>query len=212
MYDLSDDTVIVYTDICLKVCPEDVFPEKRSYVMATANEFEKSALVIGILSSAEERRQELLDILEENFGEILEVSQTYDFPYTDYYDEEMSGHPVRYLIMFRNLINPALLADIKIKTNGIEKTFANEKGRRINIDPGILTLHNFILATCKNRSHRIPLQNGVYGEVTLIYQDKDFQRLPWTYADYSCDEIKQSLREFRTEYKEIVRANLSKCV
>lgn len=173
--------------------------------MATAYEFEKCALVIGILSSLEERRTELLSLLEQNFGSISEVSETKDFPYTDYYDVEMSGHPVRYLILFENLVNPSQLADIKTKTNELEKIFANEAGRRINIDPGILSLHNFILATCKNRSHRIPLTKGVYGEVTLIYQDKDFQRLPWTYADYSAEEIKEILRNFRLKYKEITR-------
>lgn len=173
--------------------------------MAVAYEFDKTALVIGILSSLEEKRDELLSLLQQNFGEILEVSETKDFPYTDYYDDEMSGHPVRYLIMFKKLINPADLADIKTRTNELEKTFANEAGRRINIDPGLLSLHNFILATCKNRSHRIPLSKGVYGEVTLIYQDKDFQRLPWTYADYSADDIREILRDFRLKYKAMLK-------
>lgn len=173
--------------------------------MATAYEFEKCALVIGILSSLEERREELISLLEENFGPVSEVSETKDFPYTDYYDQEMSGHPVRYLIMFENLINPGELANIKTRTNELEKNFANEAGRRINIDPGILSLHNLILATCKNRSHRIPLAKGVYGEVTLIYQDKDFQKLPWTYADYAADDIRKILKDFRLKYKEIAR-------
>lgn len=173
--------------------------------MATACEFEKTALVIGILSSLEEKREELFSLLEENFGPVFKVSPTMDFPYTDYYDREMSGHPVRYLIMFRNLINPSELSDIKTRTNELEKIFANEAGRRINIDPGILSLHNFILATCKNRSHRIPLTKGVYGEVTLIYQDKDFQRLPWTYADYSAENIKEILKDFRLSYKTLTK-------
>lgn len=169
--------------------------------MAIANDFEKTALIIGILSTFEEKRTELFKLLEENFGPILAVSETKDFPYTDYYDKEMSGHPVRYILMFKNLIDPQQLADIKLRTNELEKTFANEAGRRINIDPGLLSLHSLILATCKNRSHRIPLSKGVYGEVTLIYQDKDFQKLPWTYADYADEEIKKILRDFRLTYK-----------
>lgn len=169
--------------------------------MAKAKDFEKSALVIGILSSLEEKHNELIELLESKFGPVMEQSEVMDFPYTDYYDSEMSGHPVRYLIIFKNLINPQNLAQIKLETNKLELQFANEKGRRINIDPGILSLDNFILATCKDRSHRIPLQNGVYGEVTLIYQDKNFQRLPWTYADYSADNIKSVLCRFRDLYK-----------
>ena len=169
--------------------------------MAKAKDFEKSALVIGILSSLEDRHQELIELLESNFGPVLEQSEVMDFPYTDYYDVEMSGHPVRYFLMFKELINPQELAHIKLLTNSLELRFANENGRRINIDPGILSLDNFILATCKDRSHRIPLMDGVYGEVTLIYQDKDFQRLPWTYADYSAENIRAVLRHFRDLYK-----------
>jgi len=172
--------------------------------MANARPYEHTALVIGILSSCEERRDELFSLLSAEFGPFKDVSSTMDFPYTDYYDFEMSGHPVRYLVLFENLIDPSELAGIKIRTNALEKQFLGANGRRINLDPGILSLSNFILATCKDRSHRIPLQHGVYGEVTLIYQDRDFQRLPWTYADYSSEEVKSVLRKFRTQYKSLL--------
>lgn len=169
--------------------------------MAQAKDFKNTALVIGILSTLEEERDILIEKLTEQFGPIEQISPTLPFPYTDYYDKEMSGHPVRYLILFKNLVNPQNLAEIKTKTNEIEHFFENQAGRRINIDPGILSLANFILATCKDRSHRVPLSMGIYAEVTLIYQDHDFQRLPWTYADYSSDEVKAVLRDFRTAYK-----------
>ena len=104
-----------------------------------------------------------------------------------------------------NTVDPERLADIKTRTNEIEMLFADGKGnRRINLDPGILSLSSFILATCKDRSHRIPLRNGIYAETTLIYQNRDFQRLPWTYADYSSDEVRSVLREFRSAYKEML--------
>ncbi len=175
--------------------------------MATARPFEKTALVIGILSSYEEKRKELIQRLTDEFGPVLIETPAMDFPYTDYYDKEMSGHPVRYFIMFRTLINPSELAKIKIKTNEIEHFFENSSGRRINIDPGIMSLANFILATCKDRSHRIPLSEGVYGEVTLIYQDKDYQILPWTYADYASPEVREILRSFRMSYRLLLRNN-----
>lgn len=169
--------------------------------MAKARPFEKTALVIAILSTCEERREDLLSLLEEKFGKIAKVSQTFDFSYTDYYDQEMGSRPVRYLILFENLVDPSELADIKTATNALEMQFLGSNGRKINLDPGILSLSSFILATCKDRSHRIPLKNGIYAETTLIYQDKDFQRLNWTYADYSSEEIKAVLRDFRSVYK-----------
>ena len=180
--------------------------------MATARDFRKCALVIGILSTSEDRREEITTMLETDFGPVEEQSPVLDFPYTDYYDNEMGGRPDRFFLLFENPVDPALLADIKTRTNEIEMLFADAEGkRRINLDPGILSLSSFILATCKDRSHRIPLKNGIYAETTLIYQTRDFQRLPWTYADYSSDGVRAILRDFRTEYrKTLVRENSQK--
>ena len=170
--------------------------------MATAREFQKCALVIGVLSALEDKREEIIKKLEKEFGPIETASPVLDFPYTDYYDSEMGKRPVRYLLLFENLVDPSDLADIKTKTNQIETTFAAADGnRRVNLDPGTLSLANFILATCKDRSHRIPLKDGIYGETTLIYQDHDFQVLPWTYADYRSDDIRAILRNFRDAYR-----------
>lgn len=170
--------------------------------MATARAYSKCALVIGVLSTAEERRAELLSVLEKNFGPIEMQSPNMDFFFTDYYDSEMGSRPQRYLLLFRNLVDPSDLAGIKIRTNELEKLFATAEGNRhVNLDPGVLSLSSFILATCKDRSHRIPLHDGIYGETTLIYKDHDFQSLPWTYADYRSDEIRSLLRAFRDIYK-----------
>lgn len=177
--------------------------------MALAAPFCRTALVMGILSSAEERRGELFSCLEKSFGPIKKVSETFDFSFTDYYDSEMGKRPVRYVLLFENLVDPASLSEIKLKTNELEILFEDPagegQGRKINIDPGLLSLSNFILATCKDRSHRIPLQNGIYGETTLLYKDKDFQALPWTYADWKSDELRAVLRDFRTEYKGMIK-------
>ena len=176
--------------------------------MATAREFQKCALVMGILSTSEDRREEITEILIKNFGPIEQQSPVLDFPYTDYYDSEMGSRPVRYLLLFRNLVDPSTLSDIKTQTNNLEKQFADANGnRKLNLDPGILSLSNFILATCKDRSHRIPLKDGIYAETTLIYQDHGFQTLPWTYADYRSDEIRTILKAFRDTYRTILKSN-----
>ena len=176
--------------------------------MATAREFQKCALVVGVLSTIEDKREEIIINLENEFGPIETTSPVLDFPYTDYYDSEMGRRPVRYLLLFENLVDPSALADIKTETNEIEKSFADENGnRRVNLDPGTLSLANFILATCKDRSHRIPLKDGIYGETTLIYQDHDFQALPWTYADYRSDDVRAILRNFRDIYRKKLKEN-----
>ena len=176
--------------------------------MAMAREFQKCALVMGILSTSEDRREEITEILIKNFGPIEQQSPVLDFPYTDYYDSEMGSRPVRYLLLFRNLVDPSTLSDIKTQTNNLEKRFSDAKGnRKLNLDPGILSLSSFILATCKDRSHRIPLKDGIYAETTLIYQDHGFQTLPWTYADYRSDEIRTILKAFRDTYRTILKSN-----
>ena len=174
--------------------------------MATAEKFEKSALVMGVLSTAEDRREELFDLLEKNFGKIRKVSPVMDFSFTDYYDGEMGARPVRYVLLFDNLVDPSDLADLKTRSNELETLFSDAEptegqGRHVNLDPGLLSLSNFILATCKNRSHRIALRNGIYAEVTLLYQNRDFRALPWTYADWASDELRAVLRSFRAELR-----------
>lgn len=178
--------------------------------MAEAREFQRCALMIGVLSTLEVQHDRLISVLEENFGPVDMHSPVMDFSYTDYYDSEMGGRPVRYLLLFHDLIDPSALADIKTLTNELEKQFSLDGNRRINLDPGTLSLANLILATCKDRSHRIPLKDGIYGETTLIYQDHDFQRLPWTYADYSSDEVRSVLRSFRSRYRELLSATEKK--
>ena len=173
--------------------------------MAEAREFQRCALIIGVLSTLESQHDRLIAVLEDYFGPVDMHSPVLDFSFTDYYDDEMGGRPVRYLLLFRNLIDPSALADIKTLTNELEKQFSLEGNRRINLDPGTLSLANLVLATCKDRSHRIALKDGIYGETTLIYQDHDFQRLPWTYADYSSEEVRSILRSFRTRYRELLK-------
>ncbi len=170
--------------------------------MAKATEFQKCALVVGVLSAMEEGRDAFISELVQSFGPVEIQSRVMDFPYTDYYDSEMEKRPVRYLLFFRNLVDPSCLASFKTTTNRIEQLFLTPSGgRKVNLDPGILSLSSFILATCKDRSHRIPLRDGIYAETTLIYKDHDFRSLDWTYADYRSDEIRSVLRSFRDRYK-----------
>ncbi|MCK5156994.1 MAG: DUF4416 family protein, partial [Spirochaetales bacterium] len=103
-------------------------------------------------------------------------------------------------LTFNQLVEPDRLAEIKELTNLIEEEFRSGNKRRVNLDPGILSETRFILATTKDRGHRVPLKNGIYGEVTLIYMNKEFKPLPWTYADF-CDPVYRNLlKEIRKLY------------
>ena len=85
--------------------------------------------------------------------------------------------------------------------------FADGNGnRKINLDPGLLSLSSLILATTKNNVHRIPLQKGIYGEVTLMYVNREYQTLPWTYADYRTPAFHEIFKEMRTLLKKKFKA------
>jgi len=168
--------------------------------MGEVRSFDPSMLIMGVLSSDEERHPELFSLLTKQFGPILEESEKVPFTFTDYYNKEMGSEPQRFFLVFEKLYDPSLLAEAKLITNMIEEEFKQDGGRTINLDPGLLSAANLILATTKNRSHRIPLQKGIYAEVTLFYENGGFNALPWTYADYRSKEFCMLFKRYRSEY------------
>ncbi len=173
--------------------------------MGAVRAFDPVCLVMGVLSTRPDRNQELFDLLSEHFGKIREVTDAVPFTFTGYYDEEMGGRPLRFFIVFEHLFDPSVLAKLKAETNDMEKLFAEDGKRKINLDPGILSADNFILATTKDRSHRVPLSDGMYAEVTLMYANGQFNALPWTYADYRSDAFRALFKRFRQEYLQQLR-------
>jgi len=144
--------------------------------------------------------------LEETFGEIDFVSERIPFDFTDYYTEEMGENLFRHFITFKNLIDRTRLPEIKIITNRLEEKYANTSGnRRINIDPGYICLEHVILATTKGYSHRPYLRSGIYADLTLLYKNKSFQPLEWTYPDYRQEDIIKLFNRFRSQYLESLR-------
>jgi len=145
---------------------------------------EPSLLFISTLYSKEDSFNHSRKLLEENFGETLFISPSLLWDYSSYYKDEIGWPLSRQFIFFKNLIDPGLLADIKLKTNEIEDSLSSGGKRSINLDPGCLTLSNVVLASTKNYSHRIYLGKGIYAEVTLIYKDHTYKPYLFTYSDY----------------------------
>jgi hypothetical protein len=169
--------------------------------MGTAGQFTPEKLVMGILCSRPAREKELLDGLVERWGRIDYRSETFPFTFTHYYDEEMDGPIGRLFVSFERLVDPSTLAAIKRETNAIEHTFREDGGRRVNIDPGLMALSRFTLATTKENAHRIPLSDGIYAEITLLYARGGFQPLEWTYPDFRSERYRALLSDIRALYK-----------
>ena len=155
-------------------------------------------LFCGIITSARDLTEKALTELEKKFGIIDFTSKTLSFnDYSDYYNSEMGGSLTRFWISFEKLISAANLARIKIWTNSLEGSLSVEGKRKINIDPGYITPANVILASTKDFSHRIYLQDGIYGEVTTIYKKSGFIKLPWSYPDYMSETASEFLSASR---------------
>jgi hypothetical protein len=152
--------------------------------MGRTGSADPALLFVGTLYSNEIILNYSKERLEKNFGDILLVSPRIPWNYTSYYKDELGWPLFRQFIFFKTLIDPGILADIKLKTNEIEDTLSSEGKRRVNLDPGYLTLSKIILASTKNYAHRIYLGKGIYGEVTLIYKDGIYNPHLFTYKDY----------------------------
>lgn len=165
--------------------------------MGMSRSFGQDILVIGVLSSDAAIEQAILSDLEAAFGPLASVSAKEPFSWTDYYQAEMGPEIFRWYLEFRNLIDPSRLAAVKTMTNALEKRFSSDGKRRVNLDPGLLAPGRFVLATTKDRAHRIALSEGIYAELTLIYEKGEFHPLPWTYPDWASEPVRSMLAAMR---------------
>lgn len=143
---------------------------------------------------------DVVRVLSKYFGPVDLVSCWLPFSQTDYYTAEMGAPLFRRIMGFCELICQDGLPDIKKKTNEIEARFAGKGKRVVNIDPGYVAAERFVLATGKNYTHRIYLRDGIYADLTLIYQKGRFRSLDWTYPDYAGESIIRFLTAVRARY------------
>ena len=125
---------------------------------------------------------------QQSFGPVELASERFEFKQTDYYEQSMGTDLFKQFFAFRQLIDPGTLRKIKIQTNQWEEQYREESDwpeqRPLNLDPGYISEGKLVLASTKNHWHRIYLDDGIFAEVTLRYQGRQWQNLPWTYPDY----------------------------
>ncbi|RLB07613.1 MAG: DUF4416 domain-containing protein [Deltaproteobacteria bacterium] len=157
-------------------------------------------LIMSLITSDDLLLHQILEVLAQRYGDIDFKSDILPFDQTDYYTAEMGRGLFRRFVTFRPLIPRESLVRIKRETNQIEEAFAAEGRRRINIDPGYICAEHLILATTKGYTHRPYLGEGIYADLTLIYQKGEFRPLQWTYPDYASHQIREILKEIRKRY------------
>jgi len=165
----------------------------------------KVKLIASIFALDEEYITGAIQDLSDLFGPIDWISELIPFNRTKYYEREMGWPLIRRFISFEMLVDPGDIADIKLKTNRLETKYSIDNKRCVNIDPGYVALERLVLATGKNYTHRIYLKDGIYADLTLIFQKGSFSPLPWTYPDYKEEKIIQWFNKVREKYKDQLR-------
>ncbi len=157
-------------------------------------------VVTAILFNPLLSQRQFFEVLEDEFGEIDFVSENLRFKYSKYYEPEMGENLIKRFVAYKALKKQDELVTLKLLSIEIEKRFGVNKKRRLNIDPGLLTLERFVLATGKNYSHRIYLQKGIFADLTLIFKKGSYTPLPWTYPDYKEPLVIGWLNKIRQKY------------
>jgi hypothetical protein len=167
-------------------------------------------LIFSIISGEDKLFLKAKGLLITFFGIIDIESDFQPFDYTSYYRDEMGEGLKQKLVSFEKLIFPDQLSQIKCSSNKWEFLFnsyrthsytSGEKKRKVNFDPGYLTLNKFILASTKDGPARIYLKRGIFAEITLRFINKTYCPLEWTYQNYKTESYISFLNKVREQYK-----------
>jgi hypothetical protein len=164
-----------------------------------------SLLVVAVFSRHDDALAWAGEQLQRLHGPLGLVSPTYEFLHTAYYEPTMGPQLRKQILSFQNLVAPDSLAALKLQTNRLEDELAVSgrftEPRPLNVDPGLLSLGKFLLATTKDQAHRVYVGRGIFAEVTLRYEAGAFEPWPWTYADYREPLVRAFLKEAREYYR-----------
>lgn len=171
-------------------------------------------LICGLISNDPDLMARAVRLLAQNQGPVDAVSETWPFDYTEYYTVEMGEGLQRQFVSFERLIDPGELPGIKLLANSLERRVNYDLGlpedqRRVNLDPGYLTMSKVVLATTKDFSHRLYLGSGIYAESTLHYEGGKWHPWPWTYPDYAGPRYHGFFEQLREAFKAKLNAHRS---
>lgn len=162
-------------------------------------------LISGLLSADKTILSKAKQTLEKYYGPIDLESPVIEFNFTDYYDDELGEGILRQYVSFKKLVHPEYIGKIKRHTIRLEKRFMIEENRKVNIDPGYVSLDKLVLATTKDATYRIYLGRGIYAQSTLFFQKGTFHPWQWTYPDYRTDMAIEFFNEVRGIYKSAIK-------
>jgi hypothetical protein len=163
--------------------------------------YHKAVRFIAVFSRHQSHLDWLWERVRQVWGELLSISTPFAFAESEYYRPTMGEQLLKQFAVLDRSYDPAMLASDKLLTNRWEEevklALPVDEPRPLNIDPGYMTLTKLVLASTKNREHRVYLRDSVYAEVTLGFRDQKWQPMPWTYPDYQRDDFLEYFLEAR---------------
>jgi hypothetical protein len=162
----------------------------------------RGILLTGVLYPSEERWMWLFPRLREIWGEPQRESPPFLFDCTTYY--RSIGDPLyRRFLSFPGLRSGDELAAWKQQALSLERESGPQ--RSVNIDPGILDGARLILASTKDRAQRIPVGQGLFAEITLMYRRGKWISFEYTFPDFRDERYHGFLSAVRNDWADAMR-------
>lgn len=165
--------------------------------------------LVSVISGNADWTQAAVDRLEQEWGAIGNRSKPFPFEAGGYYESQMGGDLKKTVVAFMDFQLPDDLAGWKLHTNEMENQLAldlrTEFPRPVNLDVGYLTQAKWVLATVKDRDHRIYLRDGIFAEITLRYVSKAWTPQRWSYESYRNPDVLAFANEVRGRLREYLR-------
>ncbi len=169
-----------------------------------ASPFPPARLFCGCFSAFPDLLAGIGPRLEALWGPIARRSAPLEFPDTRLYAPAMGRGLTRIFYVFGGLFPQDCLPAAKRAACALEEEIAREASwpvpRPINLDPGLVSEGRLVLASTKDRGHRLPRADGVYEEITLLFFEGAFQPLLWTYPDFRAPDVRAFFEQVRAEF------------
>jgi hypothetical protein len=176
------------------------------FLMARIQKPPKGRLIVSIIYNSMDGLADALKALEKQFGRVQ--CETMEIEYTGgKYLEEMGDQLQRRFYSFEKEIERDKLPEVKNACHKIEKQFGDMVHdyafRTVNIDPGVMTTENVVMASHREYNHRVYLGKGVFAELELVYSRGRFVRLPWTELDFCQGEAIEFFLRVRESFETV---------
>ncbi len=150
----------------------------------------QNTLIIAVMYSNKETYEKVKSILIEKFNKIVKESSEYNFDkFTSYYEKEMGKNLAKRFLILDYKLNKQDLIKIKKQTTELEKEFAVDQNRTINLDPGYVNDKELVLASFKKgTNYKEELGQGIYAHKVLNFKDKKAEIFWHTFPDYRVKE------------------------